>query len=194
MTISPTHHKARLQSRLSPSLSQPVVHRPAEGEPGVAPVLAAVDGSSSDAAVVDAAVGLGRDLRAPVVFVYVRRGPSSVLGAPYYQRRLDAEIRVGRRAVKAAGAVARRAHVPASGEELDGNPAERILEFARLRDARLVVLGSPRRRLGRSVSRAAIRRADRAVLIAAPGRRLPVERRLRFVLGQLRERPSGAAS
>jgi nucleotide-binding universal stress UspA family protein len=42
-----------------------------------------------------------------------------------------------------------------------------VVEFARLRGARLVVLGSRGRRIGRSMSRAVIRGADRPVLVAA---------------------------
>jgi len=62
--------------------------------------------------------------------------------------------------------VAARAGVPATGEQLAGNAAPRVVEFASIRGARLVVLGSRRRRLGRSVSRDVIRRADRPVLVA----------------------------
>lgn len=69
-------------------------------------------------------------------------------------------------------AVAQRAGVPATGKQLAGNPARRVVEFARLRGARLVVLGSRRSRLGRSVSRNVIRDADRPVLV--PGRTAPV--------------------
>jgi nucleotide-binding universal stress UspA family protein len=101
-----------------------------------------------------------------VVFVYVRRGPSTILGEPYYQRRLDAELAAAKRALGPALAAAERAGVAASGEELEGPPARRLIEFARLRGARLVVLGSRRRRLGRSVSRSVIRAADRPVLVA----------------------------
>jgi nucleotide-binding universal stress UspA family protein len=99
------------------------------------------------------------------VFVYVRRGPSSALGEPHYQRRLDAEMRAGQRALEDALAVAERAGVRATGEQLAGRPGPRVVEFARLRGARLVVLGSRRRRLGRSVSRNIIRSADRPVLV-----------------------------
>jgi nucleotide-binding universal stress UspA family protein len=61
--------------------------------------------------------------------------------------------------------------VEASGEQLAGRPARRLVEFARLRGARLVVMGSRRRRFGSSVSRRVIRGADRPVLVvgaAAP--------------------------
>jgi nucleotide-binding universal stress UspA family protein len=101
------------------------------------------------------------------VFVYVRRGPWSGLGAPYHQRRLEAELSAGRRALDDALAIAERVGVSATAEQLAGNPARRLVEFARLRGARVVVLGSRRRRLGRSVSRAVIPDADRPVLVAA---------------------------
>jgi nucleotide-binding universal stress UspA family protein len=130
------------------------------------PVVAAVDASASGAAAARTAISLARRLAAPVVFVYVRRGPSSLLGEPYYQRRLDAEMAVADRALGAALAAAERAGVLASSEELDGPPARRLVEFARLRGARLVVLGSRRQRLRRSVSRGVIQAADRPVLVA----------------------------
>jgi nucleotide-binding universal stress UspA family protein len=131
-----------------------------------APVVAAVDASASGAAAARTAISVAGRLDAPVVFVYVRRGPSSILGEPYYQRRLDAEMAVAKRTLGTALAAAERAGVAASGEKLDGSPARRLLEFARLRGARLVVLGSRRRRFGRSVSRSVIRAADRPVLVA----------------------------
>jgi nucleotide-binding universal stress UspA family protein len=135
-------------------------------EPDDAPVVAAVDASATGAEAARTAIAAARRLGAPVVFVYVRRGPSSILGEPYYQRRLDAEMAAAKRTLGAALAAAERAGVAASGEELDGSPARRLLEFARLRGARLVVLGSRRRRFGRSVSRSVIRAADRPVLVA----------------------------
>jgi nucleotide-binding universal stress UspA family protein len=136
------------------------------GERKDAPVVAAVDASASGAAAARTAISLARRLGAPVVFVYVRRGPSSILGEPYYQRRIDAEIAAAKRALGTALAAAERSGVEASGEELDGPPARRLVEFARVRGARLVVLGSRRRRFGRSVSRSVIRAADRPVLVA----------------------------
>jgi nucleotide-binding universal stress UspA family protein len=125
----------------------------------------AVDDTPAATAAAEAAVSLARDLRSPVVFVYVRRGPSAALGEPYYQRRLDAEMRVGRRALGKALAIAKRANVRATGEELAGKTARRLVEFARMRGARLVVLGTRRRRFGRSVSRAVVKAADRPVLV-----------------------------
>jgi nucleotide-binding universal stress UspA family protein len=144
---------------------------PIHPPPEAAPIVVAVDNTRAASAATEAAVRLAQDLMAPLVFVYVRRGPSPALGRPYYQRRLDSEMRAGRRALHDALAIAERAGVPASGEELAGNPARRVVEFARLRGARLVVLGSRRRRLGRSVSRGVIRSADRPVIVA--GRTAP---------------------
>jgi nucleotide-binding universal stress UspA family protein len=146
--------------------SLPRDRSPTRPEREDAPVVAAVDASASGAAAGRTAISAAERLGAPVVFVYVRRGPSSILGEPYYQRRLDAEMAVAKRALGAALAAAERAGVAASAEELDGSPARRLVEFARLRGARLVVLGSRRRRFGRSVSRSVIRAADRPVLVA----------------------------
>jgi nucleotide-binding universal stress UspA family protein len=125
-----------------------------------------VDASASGAAAAGTAISLAGELGAPVVFVYVRSGPSSILGEPYYQRGLDAEIAAAKRAIGDALAAAKRAGVAASGEELDGRPAQRLVEFARLRGARLVVVGSRRRRFRRSVARRVIRAADRPVMVA----------------------------
>jgi nucleotide-binding universal stress UspA family protein len=139
---------------------------PIDPPPEAAPIVVAVDNTRAASAATEAAVRLAQDLVAPLVFVYVRRRPSPALGSPYYQRRLDSEMRAGRRALHHALAIAERAGVPASGEELAGNPARRVVEFARLRGVRLVVLGSLRRRLRRSVARRVIRTADRPVLVA----------------------------
>lgn len=134
--------------------------------PSPQPVVVAVDDSPATEAAVRDGVRVAGELAAPVVFVYVRRGPSAALGEPYYQRRLDAEMRIGDRAIAAGIAAARNAGVPASGEQLHGMPARRLEEFARLRDAQLIVVGARRRWLARSVSRALIRRADLPVLVA----------------------------
>jgi nucleotide-binding universal stress UspA family protein len=141
--------------------------RSARPQSAAAPVVVAIDDSSEAKAASHAAVRLARGIAAPLVFVYVRRGPSPALGRPYYQRRLDREMRIGRRALNDALALAERAGVPATGEELAGNPARRVVELARMRGARVVVLGSRRRRLRPSIARRVIRAADRPVLVAA---------------------------
>jgi nucleotide-binding universal stress UspA family protein len=134
--------------------------------PSARPVVVAVDDSPAAEAAVRDGVRLAGQLAAPVVFVYVRRGPSAALGEPYHQRRLDAEMQIGDRAISAGIAAARRAGVEASGEQLHGTPARRLEEFARMRDAHLIVIGARRRWLVPSVSRALVRRADRPVLVA----------------------------
>jgi nucleotide-binding universal stress UspA family protein len=134
--------------------------------PSARPVIVVVDVSPAATAAVRDGVRLAGQLAAPVVFVYVRRGPSATLGEPYHQRRLDAEMRIGDRAIAAGIAGAGRAGVPATGEQLHGTPAPRLEEFARMRDAQLIVVGGRRRWLARSVSRALIRRAGRPVLVA----------------------------
>ena len=58
-----------------------------------APIVAAVDGSTASTAAVETAVRLGAEMDAPLVFVYVRRGPPGSLGAPVYQRRLTGAAR-----------------------------------------------------------------------------------------------------
>jgi nucleotide-binding universal stress UspA family protein len=167
-SADPTPH---VHEQLAIARSGTDSHRSPQIERDAAPIVVAVDNTRAATAAAQAAVRLARDLAAPLVFVYVRRGPSSALGTPYYQRRLDREMRAGRRALDAALAIAERAGVPATGEEIAGNPAGRVVDFARLRGARLVVLGSRRRRLGRSVARDVIRSADRPVLVA--GRAAP---------------------
>jgi nucleotide-binding universal stress UspA family protein len=135
-------------------------------EASARPVVVAVDDSRAAEAAIRDGIRLAGELAAPVVFVYVRRGPSTALGEPYYQRRLDAEVRVGDRAIAAGLAAARRAGVAATGEQLHGTPARRLAEFARHRDAQLIVVGARRRWLAKSVSRALIRSAEGPVLVA----------------------------
>jgi nucleotide-binding universal stress UspA family protein len=135
------------------------------GQNSVAPIMAAVDGSPASSAAVETAVSLAGELRAPVVFVYVRRGPAAVLGAPVYQRRLTSGMARGRRVLRGALEAAAAAGVEAEGEILEGSARRRIADFARDRGARLVVLGSRRRKVGRSVSRGLARAAEQPVVI-----------------------------
>jgi nucleotide-binding universal stress UspA family protein len=137
----------------------------------VAPIVAAVNDSAASPAAVETAVRLGAAVGAPVLFVYVRRGPAGFLGAPSYQRRLTAAMARGRRVLARALLAAAWGGVAAEGEILEGSPRKRILEFARDRGARMVVLGRRRRRLGRSVSGAVVRAARRPVVVAPTGQR-----------------------
>jgi hypothetical protein len=74
-----------------------------------------------------------------------------------------------RRVIDRAVRHAARAGIEAEGEILEGSPRKRIVEFANDRSARLIVVGSRRHRLGRSVSRAVVRAARRPVLVARQG-------------------------
>jgi nucleotide-binding universal stress UspA family protein len=130
------------------------------------PIVAAVDGSAASTAAVETAVRLGADLGASVLFVYVRRGPAGFLGAPIYQRRLTAAMARARLVLDRALMAAAWRGVDTEAEILEGSPRKRILEFARDRGARMVVLGRRPRRLGRSVSRAVVRAAQRPVVVA----------------------------
>ena len=96
--ITSTEHKDRLRRRCGASRSGAGTCRPAKLEPEGAPIVVAVEDCRAAAAAAQAAVSLARELAAPLVFVYVRRGPSAAFGEPYYQRRLDARMRAGRRA------------------------------------------------------------------------------------------------
>jgi nucleotide-binding universal stress UspA family protein len=147
---------------------------PASASPTLAPapIVAAIDGSRSSRAAIETAVRLGRGLGAPVVFVYVRRGPAGFWGSPVYQRRLSTELARARRALDLAVAWAGQEGVDAEGEILEGKPRRRILELAAARGARLVVVGSRGRRLGRSVSTGVSRAAARPVVVARRPARL----------------------
>jgi nucleotide-binding universal stress UspA family protein len=159
-----------------------VPHHPATNdyrrlrEQDMAPIVAAVDSSAASRAAIGEAVRLAAELNAPVVFVYVRRGPAGFLGTPVYQHRLTKENARARRVLDRALAVADNAGVPAEGEILEGSPQRRIPEFARDRRARLLVVGSRRHRLGRSVSNGVIRTAGRPVVVANSLQRLAAAR------------------
>ena len=168
MTITETNPRPRLRRPRGTSRSGAERRQPLRAKPDAAPIVVAVNNSPAAAAAARTAVRLAQELAAPLMFVYVRRGPSLAFGKPYYQRRLDAEMRTGRRVLDDALAAAERAGVPATGEQLEGNPARRVVELARHRGARLIALGSRRLRLGKSVSRKVIRSADRPVLVVDP--------------------------
>jgi nucleotide-binding universal stress UspA family protein len=131
-----------------------------------APIVAAIDDSSASRGVVETAVKLAAELNASLVFVYVRRGPPGFLGRPFFQRSLTAKMTRARRSVDRALRVAAQAGVDAEGEILEGAPRRRILQFASDRDARLIVVGSRRRRFSRSVSRGVLRAAEGPVVVA----------------------------
>ena len=141
--------------------------RPERDVASAEPIVAAVDGSEASRAAVEEAVNLAADLEAPLVFAYVRRGPAGFMGSPIYQQQLTVENERARRVLDRALRIANIAEVEAEAEILEGSPQRRIVEFARDRDAQLVVMGSRRRRFRPSVARAVTRAADRPVVIAA---------------------------
>jgi nucleotide-binding universal stress UspA family protein len=134
-------------------------------------ILVATDGSETSRAALEEAIELAAAAKAKLNVVYVRHGPLPVLGDPVYQRSLSAELGHANEVLAIATGLARTAGVEAEGEVLEGDPAKRIVELARARDADLIVVGS--RELGPlagallgSVSRDVMHHADRPVLIA----------------------------
>jgi nucleotide-binding universal stress UspA family protein len=140
--------------------------------PAKAPIVAAIDDSPASRGVVETAVKHAAELNASLVFVYVRRAPPGFLGRPFFQRSLTAKMTRARRAVDRALRAAAQAGVDAEGEILEGAPRKRILQLASDRDARLVVVGSRRRRFSRSVSCGVLRAAEGPVLVTRSRRPL----------------------
>lgn len=132
-------------------------------------IVIGTDGSPGAQAAVGEGVQLARQLGIPVTFVYVR-SPISILGEPYYQRKLTSQLAQARTVLEAALAEAERFGVAADYEIAEGDPADEILRTARYREADLIVVGS--RGLGAiagallgSVSGALLRRAPLPVLV-----------------------------
>lgn len=133
-------------------------------------IVIGTDGSSDAIKAVDGGLELARGLGASVTFVCARVATGSLLGEPFFQRELDAEVAQAREVVGEAMSKAATAGVAADYEILDGGPAEAILRVADTRDADLVVVGS--RGFGAvqsaifgSVSKELIRRSHRPVLV-----------------------------
>lgn len=131
-----------------------------------APIIAAVDGSTTGLAAARDGARLACELDLPLVLVHVRRRPQGWLGRPYFQRRLDRQIVAAQRALDEALTVARRESVEAECVVLEGPPARRIRELAEARDAAMVVVGARPRRLKKSTSRRVMRDSPRTVAVA----------------------------
>ena len=134
-------------------------------------ILVATDGSESAEHAVSQAIELARSNGAKLVVAYVRHAPLPVLGEPVYQRSLSRELRLAQETTGVASAAACAAGLAVDVEVVEGKPADRILELARIRDVDLIVVGS--RGLGTlagtllgSVSREVVQHADRPVLVA----------------------------
>jgi nucleotide-binding universal stress UspA family protein len=137
-------------------------------------ILIATDGSAGAAVAVDQGVWLAKMVGAEVIFLAVARSPLPILGDPYYQRALTADLAKARTAIANATLAADERHVSYDTEIVEGSPADAILELARNRDVDFIVVGSRGRGavtgavLG-SVSSEVVHRADRPVLVARPG-------------------------
>lgn len=134
--------------------------------PNAAPIVAAVEPQTASVTA-DTAAGLARELGAPVVFVTVRPPLPAVLGEPYYQRRLTRDLFRSRKVLDAALAAASRHGVMSNGEIVEGDAATEIVDFARARNAQLLVVGRRRRRLVPSVSRRVIANSEQPVVVAS---------------------------
>jgi nucleotide-binding universal stress UspA family protein len=135
------------------------------------PIVAGVDASDASVAATEAAVALADELDAPLVFVHVRPKVPFFLGAPLYQRRLTRDMARARTILARAVGTAQAAGVDAKGEILEGTPPLRLAEFARDRRARLLVVGSRPRKLGRSVSNRLARTTRLPIVVAEEAER-----------------------
>lgn len=136
-------------------------------------ILIATDGSAGAHLAVEEGVWLAKMAGADVLFAAVTRPPVTLLGDPYYQRAVTADLKRARAALAAAGPIAEERHVPYDTEILQGSPGDAILELARRRGVDLIVVGSRGRggvagALLGSVSTDVVHRADRPVLVARP--------------------------
>jgi nucleotide-binding universal stress UspA family protein len=134
-------------------------------------IVIATDGSQAAKPALHEGFQIAAATGAKASVVHVPHHPSTILGTPYYddavgQASLDAEA-----VMLDARLTASRYDVDAEYEVIGGDPAAAIVDFARARDADMIVIGS--RGLGAitgtvlgSVSRAVARQADRPVLIA----------------------------
>src|SRR5688500_17013428 len=103
------------------------------------PILAGVDGTASGEAAARTAIAWAKRLDSTVVFVHVRRPPMSALGEPFYGRRVEARTLTARGALSAAVRAAEASGVSATAEVVDGRPARRLVELAKLRRARMLI-------------------------------------------------------
>src|SRR5919204_6455014 len=98
-------------------------------------IVIGTDGSAGGRAAIEVGIELARAAGAVATIVYVRHSPLPILGDPYYQRALSIELQKGRCAVDQAAAQADEAGGGNEAEGLESEPAERIFELARLREA-----------------------------------------------------------
>jgi len=133
-------------------------------------IVIGTEGSADAMRAVEDGLELAAGLHASVTFVCARPTPNALLGEPYYQRELDAEIAHAREVIGEAIEQAAAAGVDADYEIVEATPADAILGVADTHDADLIVVGS--RGLGAmqsaifgSVSKALVTRSTRPVLV-----------------------------
>jgi nucleotide-binding universal stress UspA family protein len=113
--------------------------------PSRAQILVAVDRAASSRAAAKAAIELAQASGSSLLFVSARRRPSSIWGAPFYQRRLSRETRRAQSALDAVVQLALDAGVDADMEIIEASPRNDLVDFAAARGAR-IILGSSRLR------------------------------------------------
>jgi nucleotide-binding universal stress UspA family protein len=130
-------------------------------------ILIATDGSPGGREAVEYGLDFARSSRASATVVYVRRAPRPLIGERFYDGETSEEPRnTADHALKVAGELG----VETDVELVEGDPATRIIQLARLRDVDLIVLGSRNRgplaaALLGSVSSDVVTHADRPVLV-----------------------------
>jgi len=130
-----------------------------------APVVAAVEsGTARETA--EVAAQLASELKAPLTFIHVRPRPPASAGSVRSRRQSVRELFRAHGALGVALPVATRWGVMAQGEIVDGNPVDELVKAATRRKARLLVVGSRRRRFTRSVSRGVLKTSAVPVVVA----------------------------
>ena len=134
-------------------------------------IVIATDGSDAAAHALHEGFFLAATTGAEVSVVHVGDSPSGMLGTPYYEDAVEHASPDAEAVMLDARLTGMRYDVHADYEVVGGDPTAAIVDFARARDADVIVVGS--RGLGRftgailgSVSRAVVQRADRPVLVA----------------------------
>lgn len=138
-----TREEARPQRRqpLRPGRARRAQRYARASHVGTAPIVAAIEPQSARLTA-ETAANLARRLSVPLVFVSVRPGRSAGLGDRRPLRRWIRDMLRSRKALDVALAAASRNGVIAYGEIIHGGDARAIVEFARARNAQLLVHGS----------------------------------------------------
>jgi nucleotide-binding universal stress UspA family protein len=134
-------------------------------------ILIAVDESDGGRAAIEEGLEIARETGAIVTFLTVRAPSQHVVGGPFCSYVVTTDRRPADRVIRRALDAAEEHGVQASGQVLEGDPAEEIVAFAESRRVDLIVIGS--RGLGAlagtllgSVSRAVVQHTQAPVLVA----------------------------